>query len=106
MADALPTTDPSAEGSSFRYVPATMEKRNPMELGWVEKQQYDYETYNKTSKELYDEGLATGALDWASNAAKYEWDDEYGDVGPRFPELEKQLFGSEYRMRTGIEFSK
>jgi len=28
----------------------------------------------------------------AHNAARYEWDDEYGDVGPRVPELEAQLF--------------
>lgn len=29
---------------------------------------------------------------WAHNAARYEWADEYGDVGPAVPELEAQLF--------------
>jgi ATP-dependent RNA helicase DDX3X len=38
-------------------------------------------------------------------AAIYEWNDEYGDVGPRFEELEKQLFGSENHVKTGINFS-
>lgn len=28
----------------------------------------------------------------AHNAARYEWSDEYGDIGPRVPELEEQLF--------------
>jgi ATP-dependent RNA helicase DDX3X len=107
MAEALPTAEPSSEAPVGGD--ATAPKKNPQEAGWVEKQAYDYETYNKSSKELFDEGLAPGGLgaqDWASNAAKYEWDEEYGDVGPAFPELELQLFGSEHRMRTGIEFAK
>lgn len=107
MAEALPTAEPSSEVPVGVDTPAP--KKNPQEAGWVAKQAYDYETYNKSSKELFDEGLAPGGLgaqDWASNAAKYEWDEEYGDVGPAFPELEAQLFGGELRMRTGIEFSK
>jgi ATP-dependent RNA helicase DDX3X len=108
MAEALTTAEPSSETPVAQNT-AAAPKKNPQEAGWVEKQPYDYDTYNKSSKELYDEGLAPGGLgaqDWASNAAKYEWDEEYGDVGPEFLELEKQLFGGENRMRTGIEFSK
>jgi ATP-dependent RNA helicase DDX3X len=107
MAESLPTAETATEAPVS--VAAAIPKKNPQEAGWVEKQAYDYETYNKSSKELFDEGLAPGGLgaqDWASNAAKYEWDEEYGDVGPAFPELELQLFGGEHRMRTGIEFSK
>jgi ATP-dependent RNA helicase DDX3X len=107
MAEALPTAKPSSEAPVAES--ATPPKKNPQEAGWVEKQPYNYDTYNKSSKELFDEGLAPGGLgaqDWASNAAKYEWDEEYGDVGPAFPELEAQLFSGELRMRTGIEFSK
>lgn len=103
-----PVSAPAAEPVAEATV-AAVAKKNPQEVGWVEKQAYDYETYNKSSKELFDEGLAPGGLgaqDWASNAAKYEWDEDYGDVGPAFPDLEKQLFGGEHRMRTGIEFSK
>lgn len=43
---------------------------------------------------------------WASNAKKYEWSDEYGDVGPIFRDLELQLFHSEHINRTGIAFDK
>ena len=107
MAEALPTAGSAAENPAT--IAADAVKKNPQEVGWVEKQAYDYDTYNKSSKELFDEGLATGGLgaeDWASNAAKYEWDKEYGDVGPAFPELEAQLFGGKFRMQSGIEFSK
>ena len=31
--------------------------------------------------------------EWAINAARYEWNDEYGDLGPKIPELEAMLFG-------------
>lgn len=31
--------------------------------------------------------------EWAGAGGKYEWVDEYGDVAPDVPELEKDLFG-------------
>lgn len=91
----------------------TASGKNPQEHGWVEKNEYDYSTYMKSSKELA-EAVATNESadlgvdvgDWASNAAIYNWDDDFGDVGPRHPELEAQLFGSENHVRTGIKFEK
>lgn len=81
---------------------------NPREHGWVEKQAYDYATFNKSSKDqqadLEAMGVATGG--WASNAEIYNWDDDYGDVGPAMPELEKMLFGGEHRMQAGIKFEE
>jgi ATP-dependent RNA helicase DDX3X len=38
---------------------------------------------------------------WLSDAAVYEWDDEFGDVAPRVPKLEKELYESEDTMRVG-----
>lgn len=48
------------------------------------------------------------AQTWDSNARTYEWNDEYGEVGPKFPELEIELFGEEATRheRTGLDFSK
>lgn len=88
--------------------------KNPQEHGWVAKTDYDYSTYMKSSKELAEaEATAKESADlgvevsgWASNAAIYDWDDDYGDVGPRHPELEAQLFGSENHVRMGIKFEK
>lgn len=100
---AAPVSVPEAETGA---VPA----KNPQEHGWVAKTDYDYTTYMKSTKELAEaqasaeQGVDVGA--WASNAAIYEWDDDFGDVGPRHPELEKQLFGSENHVRIGIKFDK
>jgi len=111
MASALPPANadaaPAVPGADFK---------NPQEHGWVAKTNYDYETYNKSTKELAEvqtsaaEGSGAvgglGRAEWACNAAVYEWNDEYGDVGPEYPELEEQLFRSENRVRTGIKFEK
>lgn len=52
--------------------------------GWVEKEVLDYSTMDGRSGE--------GAFD--GSARIYEWNDEYGDIGPKIPEFEKELFGS------------
>ena len=38
---------------------------------------------------------------YAASSAVYEWDDEYGDVGPEVPQLEEQLFNNAFRLRQG-----
>lgn len=83
--------------------------RDARAAGWGEKSAFDYQMYNKSTKELAEEANADGGTagrGWASNAAIYEWNDEYGDIGPEFPELEKELFGSEHHVSYGIDFAK
>ena len=41
---------------------------------------------------------------WASSARRYEWQDEYGVVAPRMPDLEKILFHDPHIMRVGAKF--
>ncbi|POS84939.1 hypothetical protein EPUL_002483 [Erysiphe pulchra] len=112
--------DPFNMENVTEAVPVT----NPQDHGWGDKVPYDYDSYAKTSKELAEENEAranngdeaaahyAGAVggvkvgEWHNNAAVYEWDDEYGDVGPEFPELERQLFGSEFHVKSGIDFQK
>lgn len=52
------------------------------------------------------EGIDEDFPEWAAKAAKYEWKDEYGDVGPQNEELESMLFRSEYINRTGLKMNK
>lgn len=76
---------------------------------WVPREAYDYKLYNAISKEAREEIEANPQAelpDWAANAQKYEWDDEYGDIGPEHPELEKQLFGADFIVRSGQELEK
>lgn len=49
MAAALPDAAPPVEQGS--EAPAT-EKKDPQAYGWVAPTKYDYETFNKTNKEL------------------------------------------------------
>jgi ATP-dependent RNA helicase DDX3X len=38
---------------------------------------------------------------WLSDAAIYQWDDEFGDVGEPNPDLEKMLFEDPHMQRVG-----
>lgn len=72
------------------------------DAGWVEPEKYDYEAYNAGTNEARQ--AVDGALElpiWAANATKYEWKDEYGEVGPAHPELEAMLFGKDYHVTEG-----
>lgn len=106
------------------YVPPTAilkDGKTPKDHGWCSKSGYAYDEYQKSSKQIAEDLAAGGANpsvqtgdavggvragDWAGNGAIYTWNDDFGDVGPRFPELEKQLFGSEFHVKSGIEFNK
>ena len=75
---------------------------------WAKPSKYDYDTYNANPR---DQPMAPGEVEegvptWAANATKYEWSDEFGDVGPEHPALEKLLFGDEHTMKKGGEFRK
>lgn len=42
------------------------------------------------------------------SAPVYQWNEEYGDVGPKIPELEMELFGdpATRHEKTGLDFSR
>jgi ATP-dependent RNA helicase DDX3X len=74
------------------------------EAGWAEPSSYDYEEYGKPAKDatVVDPTMPM----WGHNAEKYEWKEEYGDVGPRNEELEQMLYHSEFITRQGIKFDE
>ena len=81
------------------------------EAKWGDRQEYDYAKYtaapnDKTSTASISDLPTADAPTWAANAAKYEWTEDYGDVGPAHDELEKMLFGDEHKMEQGSELSK
>ena len=77
------------------------------EAKWAEPQGFNYEAYNADSKEKR-EALEPNQSTpvWAANAVKYEWSEEYGDVGPEFKELEEVLFGDQHQVTAGEAFTK
>jgi ATP-dependent RNA helicase DDX3X len=90
LKEALPASQPE-EAGEIAADEAASTGQTPQAAGWVQPTAFDY-------------GITEG--DWASNAAVYEWEEEFGDVGPAFPELEAVLFGSETRMTQGVDFQR
>ncbi|KIW49182.1 hypothetical protein, variant [Exophiala xenobiotica] len=85
------------------------------ELGWVEPQSYHYGATAPTTvltdappptDEDGDElvSIHKGST-WAHDAEKYEWKEEYGEVGPRIEKLEQELFRADYINRAGEKFA-
>ena len=112
----------STSASSLADVPVNR-SQVPLATNWsaIKPIEYDYSVYNATTREEREvaekaiserraaeqkeedqDGEFTADVPlWASNAVKYEWRDEYGDIGPAQPELEKQLFRDRFTNRAG-----
>ena len=81
--------------------PSASDKEKAKAHGWEAPTPLNYEALGakREDQEALEEA---GTLHtWAHNAVKYEWNDEYGDVGPVIPELERQLFNQEYSITAG-----
>ncbi|KAH8690538.1 putative DEAD/DEAH box RNA helicase [Talaromyces proteolyticus] len=104
LAAALPSTD---ERKS-RIDPAAAALAR--EKGWNEPEKYDYAKYGGPAAKSGEDGEATEDVEssddigWASSASRYEWKEEYGDVGPEDKSLEAQLFRSAFINRVGVKF--
>lgn len=102
MTGALATGPPSCEATNGDgqngHARDGHDQGDGSQAKWAEPQAVDY---TALASQNYDQG-------WGCNARSYEWKDEYGDVGPKFPELELELFGdpSTRHERTGLDFSQ
>ncbi|EED13725.1 DEAD/DEAH box RNA helicase, putative [Talaromyces stipitatus ATCC 10500] len=90
----------STEDISCRLEAATLGTRQ--RLGRAEK--YDYSRWAPPTEKPADGIDPREDVPWASNARKYEWKEDYGDVGPEDEELEKILFRNEFLNRVGVKF--
>ncbi|CAO2657635.1 Nn.00g037610.m01.CDS01 [Neocucurbitaria sp. VM-36] len=68
------------------------------EAGWTNPDPFQYDTV-VGGQPAEDETRNDAA--WLSDAVIYQWDDDFGDVGPRNPELEKMLYQHEFLQRAG-----
>jgi len=107
MAQALDDTTnaPSASGPTKNQEAHDLAR----EKGWVDPQPYNYEAAaaGPNATVAGDGDVSDSSVpQWAHNAARYEWLEEYGDVGPKVPELENQLFRSEFLNRHGAHLEK
>lgn len=74
--------------------------------GWTEPEKYDYSRYAAPTEEAATGNPSYDATPWASDARKYEWKEDYGDVGPEDEELEKMLYRHDLINRAGVKFEK
>ena len=64
--------------------------------GWAQRTALDYEAIKDLK--ISDSG-------YHGAAARYEWDGDFGDVAPEFPELEEKLFHDSFQQRKGEHVS-
>lgn len=78
--------------------------KEAIDKGWSEGKAFNYAPTSSDPAPSGQPDVQVPA--WAHNAAKYEYKEEYGDVAPRLPKLEEELFGSELRITKGIQFDQ
>ena len=103
MVDALPDVTNNAATNGVGPVKNVEAAKEARDKGWVEPQEYDYSAAAAPPAGVA-QAVDQGAPSWAHNAVKYEWQEDFGDVGPKIPELEEQLFRSEFLNRKGLKF--
>ncbi|KAF2856763.1 DEAD-domain-containing protein [Plenodomus tracheiphilus IPT5] len=77
---------------------AAIDLARAKEAGWNNPVPFQYETVVGGTPA---EDETRDAAVWLSDAAIYEWDDEFGDIAPANPELEKALFHEQHLQRIG-----
>jgi hypothetical protein len=90
--------DMSPLANALSEAEAAEHKERAKDAGWVDTIPVDYNVQQSSR----DDDLAN----YLKHSAVYEWDDEYGDVGPEMPELEQDLFGGDFRVRQGNHMDK
>ncbi|QIW99290.1 hypothetical protein AMS68_004808 [Peltaster fructicola] len=79
--------DPQAGNEEFRRV---VEER-----GWTAPVAFDYTSFEQ----------AENNQAWHGEAARYEWNEEFGDVAPRVPQLEAILYQGDFRTKVGNNYA-
>jgi ATP-dependent RNA helicase DDX3X len=97
MSDAGTTTAPD-EAAVVRKEQLAADLARAKEAGWDNPVPFKYEPVV--------DGAAgpdetRDSAPWLSDAAIYQWDDEFGDVGEPNPDLEKMLFEDPHMQRVG-----
>jgi ATP-dependent RNA helicase DDX3X len=98
MSDAGAPDATAADPAATRKAQQAADLARAQEAGWNNPVPFQYETVVGGTP-ADDETRDTAA--WLSDAAIYQWDDEFGDVGEPNPELEKILFDDQYLQRAG-----
>ncbi|KAK4495052.1 hypothetical protein PRZ48_013379 [Zasmidium cellare] len=95
-ADTWGTEQPQDAQQESGPAPAELGKeeltKRARDQGWTETTAFDYDAFVRQGG---------NNADWYGAGEVYEWSEDYGDVGPEIPELERILFGRELRLEQG-----
>ncbi|KZM19896.1 RNA helicase [Ascochyta rabiei] len=98
-ARARPAPPPlTEEAAAARKELLAQDLARAKDAGWNNPIPFNYETVIGGEAEP---DQTRDGVPWLSDAAIYQWDDEFGDVGEPNPELEKMLFQDENVQRAG-----
>jgi hypothetical protein len=90
--------DAANEGADARAKQLTEDLQRAKDAGWNNPIPFVYETVSGGEA---DAPAHPENAPWLSDAAVYEWQDDYGTVAPRNEELERQLFEDPDMQRAG-----
>ncbi|KIW73981.1 hypothetical protein PV04_02054 [Phialophora macrospora] len=125
MKSVLADVTPAVNGTAIPAGPPKNEQalKAAREAGWVPPTAHNYtskapvtalngdesETQPDAAPAAEGEGVEDVPMsryrpsNWSHDAMKYEWSEEFGDVGPRDEKLEKELFHGEFINRAGAK---
>lgn len=89
---------PSVDPAAARKEQQAQDFAKAKAAGWADPVPFHYG--NTTGDDSAEDETREDAV-WLCDAAIYQWDDDFGDVGEPNPELEKMLFSNEYQQRAG-----
>lgn len=89
MAEAINDIAEASAGTADGVEEST---KRPQDHGWEPRTAFNYEAVAPPAPDATAPESTDDAPGWAHNAVRYEWNDDYGDVGPAIPALEAQLF--------------
>jgi len=91
--------DAANEAADARAKQLVEDLQKAKEAGWNNPIPFNYETV--TGGEANADAPHPADASWLSDAAVYEWQDDFGTVAPRNEELERQLFEDPDMQRAG-----
>ncbi|KAF3004182.1 hypothetical protein E8E13_006126 [Curvularia kusanoi] len=98
-AHARPAPPPmTEEAAAARKEQLAVDLARAKDAGWNNPMPFNYEP---ARDEPADNIPISGEAKWLSDAAIYQWDDDFGDVGEPNPDLEKQLYEDSNIQRIG-----
>lgn len=101
-------TNGSGQGDTTGPLKDEEKCKQARDAGWAAPQAYNYAAASAKHGEQVETSSTAqvNQVSWAHEAERYEWQEDYGDVGPEVPELEAQLFKGDLRTKIGQHLDK